>query len=54
MVIGYVLVLLVCKVQCVEMPMKPAYPSHLQCVQAGELHREATSYKCIPQRRIER
>jgi hypothetical protein len=52
--ISYLLVLLVCKVQCEEIHVKPTYPSHLQCVQAGDLHREATSYKCIPQRRIEK
>jgi hypothetical protein len=52
--ISYLLLLLVCKVQCEEIPVRPAYPSHLQCVQAGELHREATSYKCVIQRRIER
>jgi hypothetical protein len=52
--VTYLLVLLVCKVQCAEIPVGAAYPSHIQCQQAGELHREATNYKCVPQRRIER
>jgi hypothetical protein len=52
--ITYMLVLLVCKVQCEEIIMRPAFPSHLRCQEAGELHREATNYKCIPQRRVER
>jgi hypothetical protein len=52
--ITFVLVLLVCKVQCEEVTIRPAFPSSMQCQEAGDSHREATNYKCIPQRRVER